>query len=193
MSLRVSVRVRGWKLLGVLANLAGRGERYQQCWREVLVLNPSERGARGAIGISLFEAGEPLAALEYLRAETVVSPESASAWFNLAFVTQDQGLTDESLAAFDKAIERDPRLDRAYYGKAIALIGRGQVSEAIPLLLRNTELQPMSPYGWYQLAHAYHRLGQPERVARVIAKLRGFEPKVARLLERETGAAGSPT
>ena len=49
------------------------------------------------------------------------------------------------------------------------------------------ELQPMSPFGWYQLAHAYHRLGQTDRVANTIRKLAGFEPKVAKQLERETG------
>jgi hypothetical protein len=45
----------------------------------------------------------------------------------------------------------------------------------------------MSPFGFYQLAHVYHRLQQPERVARTIKRLSGFEPQVARQLERETG------
>ena len=64
---------------------------------------------------------------------------------------------------------------------------RSSVEDAIPLLQKNTELQPFSPFGWYQLAHAYNRLGRTEQVERTIRQLGGFEPKVARQLERETG------
>jgi hypothetical protein len=45
----------------------------------------------------------------------------------------------------------------------------------------------MSPYGFYQLAHVYHRLERPDDVERTIRRLQGFEPQVARQLERETG------
>ena len=59
----------------------------------------------------------------------------------------------------------------------------------MPALQRNTELQPMSPFGWYQLAHAYVRLGDADRARRIIRRLAQFEPQVARQLERETGLA----
>jgi hypothetical protein len=54
-------------------------------------------------------------------------------------------------------------------------------------LKRNTELQPMSPYGWYQLARVYVDRRQPEEAVKIICHLKGFEPKVAAQLERETG------
>ena len=54
-------------------------------------------------------------------------------------------------------------------------------------LQRNTELQPMSPYGWYQLARVHVDRQEPEEARNIIRRLKGFEPKVAAQLERETG------
>ena len=54
-------------------------------------------------------------------------------------------------------------------------------------LKRNTELQPMSPYGWYQLARVHVDRQNPEEAVKIIRHLKGFEPKVAAQLERETG------
>ena len=47
----------------------------------------------------------------------------------------------------------------------------------------------MSPYGYYQLAHVYHRLGRSAEVGRTIKRLAEFEPDVAKQLERETGVS----
>ena len=45
----------------------------------------------------------------------------------------------------------------------------------------------MSPFGWYQMARVHVDLHQPEEARAVIRHLKGFEPKVAAQLERETG------
>ena len=45
----------------------------------------------------------------------------------------------------------------------------------------------MSPYAWYQMARVHVDLKQPEEALAVIQHLKGFEPKVAAQLERETG------
>ena len=45
----------------------------------------------------------------------------------------------------------------------------------------------MSPFGWYQMARVHVDLQQPEEARAVIRHLKGFEPKVAAQLERETG------
>ncbi|MGL4576808.1 MAG: hypothetical protein ACRCV9_18620, partial [Burkholderiaceae bacterium] len=52
-------------------------------------------------------------------------------------------------------------------------------------LKRNTELQPMSPYGWYQLAMTHHHLGQDGEARDIRKHLETFEPKVARQLARD--------
>ena len=87
----------------------------------------------------------------------------------------------------------DPKLDRAWYGLGLALIRLKRLDEAVQALKRNTELQPMSPYGWYQLARVHVDRQQPDEAAKIIRHLEGFEPKVAAQLARETGLlAGQP-
>jgi len=45
----------------------------------------------------------------------------------------------------------------------------------------------MSPFGWYQLARVHVDRQQPDEAEKIIRHLKGFEPKVAAQLERETG------
>jgi Tfp pilus assembly protein PilF len=78
-------------------------------------------------------------------------------------------------------------MDRAWYGLGLVLVRQGRLQEALQALDRNTRLQPMSPFGWYQMARVHVDLHQPEEARAVIRHLKGFEPKVAAQLERETG------
>jgi tetratricopeptide (TPR) repeat protein len=134
------------------------------------------------------QAGRGEAAIADLRALVAAAPErSAGDWFNLAFLLDQQGQLAEAEAAFRRAVALDPKLDRAWYGLGLALIRLQRFEEAIAALKRNTELQPMSPYGWYQLARVHMDRQEPEETRRIIAHLKGFEPKVAAQLERETG------
>ncbi|HJV97260.1 MAG TPA: tetratricopeptide repeat protein, partial [Albitalea sp.] len=73
---------------------------------------------------------------------------SAADWFNLAFLLEDAGRVADAERAFREALALDPKLDRAWYGLGLALIRLQRFDEAVAALKRNTELQPMSPYGW---------------------------------------------
>ncbi len=114
---------------------------------------------------------------------------SAADWFNLAFLRDSMFLHEAAEAAFRRALALDPKLDRAWYGLALTLIKQRRLDEAVTALKCNTELQPMSPYGWYQLARVHVDRSEPEKARRIIAHLKNFEPKVAAQLERETGLA----
>ena len=85
------------------------------------------------------------------------------------------------------ALELKPAHDRAHYGLALSLIATGRLDEAVAPLRQNTKLQPMSPYGWYQLARVQRDLGRPAETQRILDHRMSFEPAVARQLERETG------
>jgi tetratricopeptide (TPR) repeat protein len=112
---------------------------------------------------------------------------SAADWFNLAFLLEQENRLAEAEAAFRRALALDAKLDRAWYGLGLTLIRLHRFDEAVAALKRNTELQPMSPYGWYQLARVQMDRHEPEEARRIIRHLKGFEPKVAAQLERETG------
>jgi tetratricopeptide (TPR) repeat protein len=111
----------------------------------------------------------------------------AADWFNLGFLRDATNRHAAAEAAFRRALELDPKLDRAWYGLGLALIRQGRLDEAVGALKRNTELQPMSPFGWYQLARVHANRSEPEKARKIIAHLQRFEPKVAAQLQRETG------
>ncbi len=128
-----------------------------------------------------------LAAVDCLEELLAHHPKHMAAWFNLGFLSDELGHLPEAEDAFRRALALDAKLDRAWYGLALVLIRQRRFDEAVEALKRNTELQPMSPYGWYQLARVHVDRHEPEEAAKIIRHLRGFEPKVAAQLERETG------
>ena len=89
-----------------------------------------------------------------------------------------------------KAIALDEKLDQAWYGIGLVLIQQNRLDEALTALKKNTQLQPMSPYAWYQMARVYVDNQQPDKALKIITHLKGFEPKFAAQLERETGLTG---
>ncbi len=66
-------------------------------------------------------------------------------------------------------------------------MAQARYEQALQAFQRNTQLQPMSPHGWCQLARVHMERQEPEEVAKIIRHLQGFEPKIAAELARETG------
>jgi tetratricopeptide (TPR) repeat protein len=139
------------------------------------------------------QAGRHVQALEDSERLIALDADNGRTWFNRGFLLEEAGRWDDALRAFQRATELSPQLDRAWYGLGLVLIRLGRHDEAIAALKRNTELQPMSPYGWYQMARVHAERQEPEAAVKIIRHLKGFEPKVAEQLERETGLhAGAP-
>jgi tetratricopeptide (TPR) repeat protein len=156
-------------------------------WEKIRTIRPNDPMIPASIAHLKAELGQKREAIALLHQSLAMKETNALAWYNIGFIHQEFEEQVQAIEAFDKAIFHDEKMDLAFYGKALALIKLGKVEEAIPLLKRNTELQPMSPYGWYQLAHAYCKLGQPEKARKTILKLSSFEPKVAIQVQNETG------
>ncbi len=136
------------------------------------------------------QAGRWAEAITDAQALLAARPQRRAAdAFNLAYMLERADRLAEAEQAFRQALAIDERLDRAWYGLGLTLIRLQRLDEAVAALRRNTELQPMSPYGWYQLARVHADRQQPEETLRIIRHLKGFEPKVAAQLQRETGLA----
>jgi tetratricopeptide (TPR) repeat protein len=175
-----------WRAMAAL--LFGRRALALACFDEILQQFPHDAYALSSRAHVLAQSGRREEALLAARALVEHHPQrSAGDWFNLAFLLESTDRLDEAEAAFRRALEMDPKLDRAWYGLGLVLIRRQRFDEAVAALKRNTELQPMSPYGWYQLARAQVDRQRPEEARKIIRHLKKFEPKVAEQLERETG------
>ena len=175
--------------LGV-ANTLGLRRWAHQLMRRSLAFNPDDLFVLATLAHvqSLDRAWSQ--ARETLLRCTELAPQDGRAWFNLGYVCERLERTEEAERCFRQATQESPELDRAWYGLGLALIAQDRLSEAAEALQVNTRLQPMSPYGWYQLARVQADLGACDEAAATIARLRQFEPKVARQLEQETGLCG---
>jgi tetratricopeptide (TPR) repeat protein len=117
---------------------------------------------------------------------------AAAAWFNLGYLLEAEGGADEARAAFEDALQCDPRMDRAWYGLGLVHLKSGRLDEAAQAFAECTRLQPMAPPAWYQLARLAAERGRLEEARELIAHLRRFEPRVAAQLQLETGLEHRP-
>lgn len=176
---------RGWVVLWLLLGRQGPAlavlDRMVRRW-------PDDAYALASRSHVHAQAGRVGPAIADAQALVAAHPQRAgSDWFNLGFLLESDGRLAEAEQAFRRALELDPRLDRAWYGLGLALIRQQRFDEAVEALEHTTRLQPMSPFGWYQLARVHVDRAQPAEALKVIRHLKTFEPKVAAQLERETG------
>ena len=170
--------------------LMGRDESAEQVFGRMLEHWPDDAYALASRSFVRAQLGRRAAAIDDAQRLVQAHPDrSAGDWFNLGFLLEADGQLDEAVNAFRRAVSLDGKLDRAWYGMGLALVRLGRHDEAVQALRRNTELQPMSPYGWYHLARAHVDGHEPDEARKIIRHLRGFEPRVADQLERETGLA----
>ncbi len=180
-----------WWLLKLQAMawlLVGQDARARRIFDAMLERWPGDAYALASRAHLSAQAGQRTAAVADLQALLQGHPQAgASHWFNLAFLLEALDRLDEAEAAFREAVAQDPKLDRAWYGLGLTLLRLGRHDDAVVALKKNTELQPMSPYGWVQLARVHMKRHDPQAAMKVIRHLKGFEPKVAEQLQRETG------
>jgi tetratricopeptide (TPR) repeat protein len=115
------------------------------------------------------------------------SPQDVYALNSLGYAALQRGESGTAYRYFEQVRNLTPQLSNAQFNLAFVAESLGRLDEALAALKRNTSLQPMSPFGWYQMARVHVELQQPDEAKAVIRHLKGFEPKVAAQLERETG------
>jgi predicted Zn-dependent protease len=180
------------RLLALVLLVFGRRTAAHRVFSDMLEGRPGDAYALASRAHLNAQMGSAAQALADAAELTRLHPQrSAADWFNYAFLLEQSQHLPDAEAAFRRALALDPKLDRAWYGLGLVLIRQRRLDEAIAALKRNTELQPMSPYGWYQLARVHMDLQNPDAARTIIVHLKGFEPKVAAQLERETGMSVS--
>lgn len=148
---------------------------------------PNDVLALNSLAYDAIQSRQPDVALDYYARVLALQPQASNAHFNHAFVAEELGQLVLAEQGFRAALKIEEKMDRAWYGLGLVLVRQGRLDDALEALKRNTKLQPMSPFGWYQMARVHVDLQQPEEARAVIRHLKGFEPKVAAQLERETG------
>jgi tetratricopeptide (TPR) repeat protein len=156
-------------------------------FQEILDIHPQDVLALNSIGYNELNNRRLVLALGFFERALTLTPNNANAHFNVGFVCEELGRSQEAELAFRKSLAIDEKMDRAWYGLGLVLVRQRRFEESLVAFKRNTVLQSMSPYAWYQMARVHMELHQPEKALEVMRHLKGFEPKVAAQLERETG------
>lgn len=156
-------------------------------YQRMLAIDPADTLALASIAFQYVQLGRKRDALAMVDRVLAIKPKDAEALFNRGFLLQELNDHAGAIAAFTAALAANPDHDRALYGLALSLISTHQPEAAVAPLERNTKLQPMSPYGWYQLARVQFDLGRRNETQKILDHLARFEPDVARQLARETG------
>lgn len=180
------------RLQAIVLLLLGQTHGALRKFDAMLILKPLDRYALASRAYVVGQLGDKSTAIVCLERLVAGYPDNSAAWFNLGYMLEDSARHAEAELAFRRATELDSAMDRAWYGLALVLIQARRFDEAVEALQKNTQLQPMNPYGWYQLARVHVDRQAPQEAARIIRHLRGFEPKVAAQLERETGLGSAP-
>jgi tetratricopeptide (TPR) repeat protein len=177
-----------WQRMRAMALLTfGLRDAAEQVFTAMLARWPDDGYALSSRAHLRAQAGRSSQAIADMERAVAQPGASAAQWFNLGWLLEEAERFAEAENAFRRALQIDPKLDRAWYGLGLILIRLQRNDEAVTALKRNTELQPMSPYGWYQLARLQVERRETEEARKIIRHLKGFEPKVAAQLERETG------
>lgn len=114
-------------------------------------------------------------------------PHDAALCFNAAFALQRAGQHERAMELMQRAIDVDPKLDRAWYGMGLSLAHLGRNEEALARFREAARLQPLNPYAGYYLASVLAKLGREEEVRAEYERVKRFDPKVSALMRREFG------
>ena len=162
-------------------------ERALELLETLLREQPGHARAWAIAGFLYAEKGRRADAIEAFERAVALAPGDAGTLFNLGFVLQKAGRHEEAIERMSRAVELQPGLDRAWYGLGISLIHCGRFREAIERLTEAARLQPLNPYARYQLAAAWFKLGEPDKVRAEYRKLKSFDPKVAAHVQADFG------
>jgi tetratricopeptide (TPR) repeat protein len=153
----------------------------------LLASEPEHQRALSIAGFLYAEQGRTKDAIAALERAAALAPGDPATLFNLGFVLQRSGRHEDAIARMSRAVELQPSLDRAWYGLGISLIHTGRFREAIERLTEAARLQPLNPFARYQLAAAWFKLGEPEKVRAEYRRLKSFDPKIAAHVRADFG------
>ncbi len=175
------------KWQAIVQIILGRRQAALACFDRMLALDATHAYALSSRAHLRAQLEDRKGALQDYARLTALPQAQAADFFNQGFLQEADGQFGAAEASFRRAIALNEELDRAWFGLGLALMRQSRLDEAITALKRNTQLQPMSPYAWCELARIHAKRQEPEEAAKIIRHLQGFEPKVAAQLARETG------
>ncbi len=171
----------------------GAQQRARACWLKACQRDRALAEAWAALAHGHATGQRWGRALRWQARAARLAPGNAATYYNLGYLRERLNDAVGAEAAFRQAVALAPLLDQAWYGWGLALRRLGRLKEALDAQLRNTQLQPLSPHGWMEVARLQAALGQETAAAKTVDHLGGFDPKAARQLAAELWVCPSPS
>ena len=141
----------GWALLGRALHLQGRKSEAATAFAAAVKLAPQNLDYRASYGLVLGQAGDLAGAAAELQAVTGSDGyKDAAGWANLGWVYRSLDKPQESIAAYRRALELDPKQGQAALGLGWAYSNTKAYDDAVAAYARAIEADPRSA----GLAHA---------------------------------------
>lgn len=103
------------------------------------------------------------------------NPQFRTSWDNSALALKFLYHSKEVYAAFDKAIEIDPRYAEAHYGKGIAFYVYGEYDKAIKAFDKAIKISPQCGKAYYCKARSLRKLGRMTEANATLAKAKEYQ------------------
>jgi tetratricopeptide (TPR) repeat protein len=152
--------------LGKLFSMQDNWAPARKQFEEARQIDPNYVENLDALGMALEALGDDVAAVEnYQKAIALTEAQNskfASAHINMSAYYNRTGNPERALAFAQKALELDPKSDRAWFQKAKADESQGRLNDAVESLNRAISFNPRASSYYYVLSGFYRRLGKKE-------------------------------
>ena len=101
---------------------------------------------------------------------------TAADYYNLGFLYDQVGGGEEAMRFYRKALELDPRHEKALYGLANRFQQTGDVKTALALYGRLIKLHPKSTLGYLNMGVIYNALGDADKAKYLYQKVISIDP-----------------
>lgn len=130
--------------------------------------------------------GALLVVLSLLAAPRWLHVVHDDTWQQIGHARLEEARAGDALAAYERALELNPRAGHAWLGKGLALVELGRWHASLEALERAVALEPGFPPAQFFLGRSLERTGQPARARDAYARALALDPD---LPEAQAGLA----
>jgi tetratricopeptide (TPR) repeat protein len=150
--------------LADLYETGGSFERAIPAMRRAIERDPANESYRFRYAMLLIRAKAPAAAVIRMEEALTERPRSSRLWFALGLARFSDQKNDEAAAAFDRAMELDPRFAPALAYRGLTHVAAGRYPEALALYERALAIDDQLAVAHYLAGEAVLRLVSPDHV-----------------------------